>query len=117
MTEKRVQMGREFIIAEMFVKLWEALKLGDNALRELQAELLANPHTGDIITGTGGARKFRFPLPHTGKSGGIRVIYFDKPHKEKLYLLVCYPKGKQEDLTQEQKNQLKKAIAVLKGEQ
>jgi hypothetical protein len=110
-------MGREFIITEMFVKLWEALKLDDDALRQLQTELLINPHAGDLIVGTSGARKFRFPLPSTGKSGGIRVIYFDNPHREKLYLLVCYPKGRQDDLTQEQKSQLKKAISLLKGEQ
>jgi hypothetical protein len=109
-------MGREFIIVEMFVRLWDSMNLDDDAMREIQAELLANPHLGDIIVGAGGARKARFALPNMGKSGGIRVIYFDKTHKQKLYLMICYPKGKQEDLTPEQKKKLKKAIETLKGE-
>ena len=109
-------MTRQFIIMEVFDRLWDSMNLDDDNLRELQSILTVNPHKGDIIVGTGGARKIRSALPDTGKSGGIRVIYFDKAHMQKLYLLLCYPKSKQDDLTPEQKRQLKKAIETLKGE-
>ncbi len=35
------------------------------------------PMDGDLISGTGGARKTRWQgAKHKGKSGGIRIIYF-----------------------------------------
>lgn len=52
--------------------------LDDTAYRELQIELMANPHAGDVIEGTGGLRKLRQPDPRRGKGkrGGLRVIYY-----------------------------------------
>lgn len=40
------------------------------------AFIAANPDAGDVIPGSGGCRKIRWSLPNTGKSGGVRVIYF-----------------------------------------
>ena len=108
-------MTREFIITLAFDRLWGNLTLTDEDLRQLQAVLLKNPHAGDIIQGTGGARKIRLPLPGTGKSGGIRVIYYDITHLGKLILLLCYQKTKQDGLTNQQKKQVKAIIESLKG--
>ena len=36
----------------------------------------ANPQGGDMMVGTGGARKFRFRRPGTGKSGGYRIVFY-----------------------------------------
>ena len=60
----------------------------------------------------------RWALPNSvkGKSGGIRIIYVDLAHKEHIHLLLCYPKSKTENLTDEQKQNLRKLIALLKGE-
>ncbi|MCL2353073.1 MAG: type II toxin-antitoxin system RelE/ParE family toxin [Defluviitaleaceae bacterium] len=107
-------MTREFIMTKTFDKLWSSLALNDEDLRQLQNMLLKNPLIGDIIQGTGGARKIRSALPHTGKSGGIRIIYFDMIHLGKLLLILCYPKSKQDDLSQEQKSQIRAAIEALK---
>ena len=76
---------------------------------------MTNPTAGDIIRGTGGARKTRFALLDAGKSGGIRVIYLDVAHKKQTYLLLCYPKSQQDDLSQEQKKQVKALVEALKG--
>ena len=76
-----------------------------------------NPTAGDIIIGTGGAIKLRHALPGKGKSGGIRVIYTDITHKSKIYLLLCYGKGEQDNLTDTQKKQLESLIKMIKGEQ
>jgi len=108
-------MTREFIITPAFDRLWDNLGLTDEDLRQLQITLLENPFVGDIIQGTGGARKIRSALPDTGKSGGIRVIYYDIAHLGKLLLILCYPKSKQDNLTYEQKKQVKAVIESLKG--
>ena len=103
-------MTRTFIFTEPFRKCWEKMGLDDEALRVVENELLKNPRRGDVIQGTGGARKLRIKLDdNSGKSGGGRVIYIDVFEKEKLYFLFAYPKSVQENLTPEQK----KAIAGL----
>jgi hypothetical protein len=38
--------------------------------------LAAHPRAGDLIEGTGGVRKLRWGRGNTGKSGGVRVIYY-----------------------------------------
>ena len=108
-------MAREFIMTPVFDRLWEKLGLGDNELRVLQSQLVENPLSGDIIKETSGARKARFALSNTGKSGGLRIIYLDISHVQKLFLLLCYPKSKQDNLTPEQKKQIKKIVEALKG--
>jgi len=108
-------MTREFIITPVFDKLWSRLGLTDDDLRDLQIVLMTNPNAGDILKGTGGARKTRFALFDAGKSGGIRVIYLDITHKEQTFLLLCYPKSQQDELTQEQKKQVKALVDTLKG--
>jgi len=78
--------------------------------REFQAHLVANPAAGAIIQGTGGARRIRWGVAGSGKSGGARVIYFWKPAADAIYLLLCYRKARQESLTAEQKALLKQVI-------
>ena len=79
--------------------------LGDDVLPRLEEVLLQNPQLGDVIEGTGGARKMSIALGGRGKSGGARVIYGDVLEREHLYLLFAYPKNVQENLTAEQKSQ------------
>ena len=90
--------------------------LNDENLRELEQELLKNPQSGDVIEGTGGARKLRIKIRNRGKSGGGRVIYLDVFEKEKLYFLFAYPKNVQENLTAEQKKMIKNIIEEIKKE-
>ena len=75
-----------------------------------------NPTACDVIVGTGGAIKLRYALPGKGKSGGVRVIYTDITHKSKTYLLLCYGKNEQDNLTSSQKKQLEALIKTIKGE-
>ena len=86
-------MTREFIYTEPFRRAWGAMGLNDEDIKELELILLKNPHDGDVIQGTGGARKMRITLEAHGKRGGARVIYLDVYEKEKLYLLFVYPKS------------------------
>lgn len=107
-------MTRKFIYTESFQKSWKAMGLSDEDLPLLEIELLKNPRAGDVIEGTGGARKLRIQLEGRGKSGGARVIYLDVYEKEHLYLLFAYPKNVQENLSADQKKAIAKLIEILK---
>ena len=110
-------MERLFIYTKVFRKCWEAMGLGDDDLLTLEEILLQNPQVGDVIEGTGGARKMRIQLGNgQGKSGGGRVIYVDIFEKERLYLLFAYPKNVQENLTADQKKAIRKIIEEIKKE-
>ena len=109
-------MKRQFIETTIFSKRWKELGLTDDDLLKLQSHLMKNPDIGDLIVGSGGARKIRFALPHKGKSGGARVIYVDIVHKANTHLLMCYPKSKQDDLTEEQRKLIGQLTRTLKGE-
>ena len=109
-------MTRKFIYTEPFRRCWKAMGLIDKDLPILENALLENPHIGDVIEGTGGARKMRIQLDGRGKSSGGRVIYLDVFEKEHLYLLFAYPKNVQEDLSPEQKKAIKSMIEAIRRE-
>lgn len=109
-------MTREFIFTKPFLNSWKAMGLNNESLKFLEEILLDNPKIGDVIQGTGGARKMRIQLDGRGKSGGGRIIYIDVYEKEKLYLLFAYPKNVQENLTEEQKQAIKLLINAIKRE-
>ena len=76
--------------------------------------LLENPKAGDAIQGTGGMRKIRIPLEHSGKRGGGRVIYVDIEIKETIYLLNVYTKSEKDDLSEDEKKAFKAVVKMLK---
>lgn len=109
-------MTRKFIYTEPFRRCWKAMGLQDTDLVTLEEILLKNPQIGDVIEGTGGARKMRIQLEGRGKSGGGRVIYLDVFEQEHLYLLFAYPKNVQENLTPDQKKSIRKLIESIRKE-
>ena len=109
-------MTREFVYTEPFRKCWKAMGLSEDDLKKLEEILLENPQLGDVIEGTGGARKMRIQIENRGKSGGGSVIYVDVFEKEKLYFLLAYPKNVQDNLTPDQKKQVRKLVEAIKKE-
>lgn len=97
----------------IFDKQWKDMGLDDNNLQELQTELLKNPQTGNVIKGTGKLRKMRFAFPGKGKSGSARVLYVDFVLAESIYLIFAYPKSEKDNLTDEERNNIKKMIDRL----
>lgn len=106
-------MTRLFVELPSFRAEWKAMDLTEDDLTRLQEELLENPTVGKILQGTGGVRKMRFSFEHSGKSGGVRVIYVDFEIREKLYLLTAYPKSEKDNLTKAERNDLKKLVDIL----
>ncbi|MCG7995785.1 MAG: type II toxin-antitoxin system RelE/ParE family toxin [Candidatus Thiodiazotropha taylori] len=97
------------IETSVFTKLIKEL-LEDDEYRELQEALVNRPDLGDLIRGTGGIRKVRWNLKGTGKSGGVRVIYYWVVDDHHIRMLYVYPKGKQANLIKEQVAQLKAIV-------
>ena len=109
-------MTRTFIEVPLFTRRWKEIGLNDNDLLRLQIMLLKDPQSGPVMEGTGGIRKVRFPIENRGKSGSIRVCYTDFEEYEVTYLITAFTKSEQENLTDEEKNVLKKLVKSLRME-
>lgn len=96
--------------------MWKLLGLTDKNLKRLEEELVADPKTGDVMQGTGGVRKMRFAFEHRGKSGSIRVIYVDFEVYEKIYLITAYSKNEKDNLTKDERNEIKQLIKILESQ-
>ena len=73
--------------------------------------IAANPAAGDLIEGTGGARKARFAGKGKGKSGGYRVITFFTGTDIPVFLLNIFAKSEKTDLTPKERRVLKAVLA------
>lgn len=76
----------------------------------------ANPMLGDLMEGTGGARKFRMAARGKGKSGGYRVVTFYAAEDVPVFLLDLFVKGEKVSLTKAERNELKGILATLADE-
>jgi hypothetical protein len=82
--------------------------------RSLIVTTLANdPMTGEVIPGTGGARKVRFGAPGRGKRGGYRVITFFTGVDLPVFLVAVFAKGSKINLSQAERNELRQELAKL----
>ncbi len=77
------------------------------------AFLAANPEAGDIMAGAGGVPKLRWRTPGRGKSGGVRVIYYYHDDLLPLFLLSVFAKNEKANLTQGERNEMKKLLPRL----
>ncbi|WP_029589735.1 type II toxin-antitoxin system RelE/ParE family toxin [Franconibacter helveticus] len=102
----------EFIETAAFTRTRKNL-MAEDELREFQAWLLENHELGDTVAGTGGCKKVRWNRPGSGKSGGLRIIYYVRAASGRIYLIVMYPKNTQENLTNQQKAQIKSALQQM----
>lgn len=67
--------------------------LTDTEYGAFQEYLAANPDMGDVVRGSGGVRKVRWNRRGTGKSGGVRVLYFARTEAGQIWLLLIYAKS------------------------
>ena len=83
-----------------------------NAFKSVLAE---NPEMEAMISGTGGVRKTRLKSASKGKSGGFRVCYyFHDIGTGEIYLIDLYAKNEQENITPDEKKQLKAFANAIK---
>src|SRR5271156_6018130 len=87
--------------------------ISDEERNRIVNALARDPTAGDAIPGTGGARKVRFPGRGKGKRGGCRVISFYAGEDVPLFLLNVFAKGDRVDLSQAERNTLRRELAEL----
>jgi hypothetical protein len=66
---------------------------------------------GDIMPGTGGARKRRFPGRGKGKSGGYRTVSYYAAEDVPVVLLALINKGERADLSKAEQNELRDRLS------
>lgn len=76
-----------------FERQAKAAGLTDDDIQEIAAVLACDPLAGDLMVGTGGARKVRFARPGAGKSGGYRTIHYFGGDDVPVFLLALVDKG------------------------
>ena len=84
--------------------------MDDDEYAELQTFLADRPEAGNVIKGSGGMRKLRWSGSGRGKRGGLRVIYYWWVAKDRISMLLMYPKNEQDDLTADQLKQLRNQL-------
>jgi hypothetical protein len=77
---------------------------------EFAAYLAEHPDAGDVVPGSGGLRKVRWKRAGSGKSGGVRVIYFTRLTAGEIVLLTLYAKAKLDNLTGPQLKEIRRAL-------
>ena len=91
--------------------------IGADGIEALASYLADHPGAGDVMPGAGGVRKLRWAAKGKGKRGGARVIYVYVVVAARIYLLRCYAKSVRTNLTMDEKKELRRIAAHLKGEQ
>ncbi len=100
-----------------FGRVRDSLFGDDEGFRAFQNVLMSHPRAGDVIPGTGGARKVRWNDPNRGKGkrSGIRVIYAYIEEADFILLLYAYNKNTS-DVTPEQKRLFREKIEDFRKE-
>ena len=76
------------------------------------AHLADNPDDGDVIPASGGLRKIRWGRAGSGKSGGVRVIYFTRTEAGEIVLLTLYAKAKTGNITGQKLKEIRRALEI-----
>ena len=87
--------------------------LSEDDVAEIVNTISAKPMAGDVMAGTGGARKIRFAGRGKGKSGGYRVVTYFGGEDIPVFLLGLFSKGERENLSKAERNELRKELAGL----
>lgn len=94
---------------ETFERLWPNYWT-DQAHDEFITFITENPETGDVVKGSGGMRKVRWSRTGSGKSGGVRVIYFNRMANGEIWLVFIYAKSKLDSINAKTLKEIKHEI-------
>ena len=72
--------------------------------------IASNPQAGSVVRSSGGVRKVRWAQQGRGKSGGVRIIYYNKLDNGEIWLLTIYAKGDRSTIPSHELKVIKEAI-------
>lgn len=93
----------------LFQKQWP-LYWSEEERGEFAAYIAEFPDIGDVVPNSGGIRKVRWRRAGTGKSGGVRVIYFTRMAEEEIVILILYAKAKTDNITGSKLKEIRRAL-------
>jgi hypothetical protein len=85
--------------------------LSDEERRAMIAAIANDPTQGDLMAGTGGARKVRFSGRGKGKSGGYRIVTYYAAPDVPVLMLAIFGKGDRDNLSKAERNALRAELA------
>jgi hypothetical protein len=90
--------------------------IADDMREFIVATISDDPMMGDLMAGTGGCRKCRFPGRGKGKRGGYRTVHYNGPDDVPVLLLAALDKGDRDNLSHEERNELRKLVLTYAAE-
>ena len=105
-----MEIVRTRVYAKRIAKL-----LSDKKIIVAEHEIIEDPLKFPIISGTGGVRKARAARGNSGKSGGVRIIFYYMADDGLIYMLDVYAKNEQDNITEAEKKILREIVRELKG--
>src|SRR5690349_16552359 len=93
----------------LFQKQWP-LYWTEEERGEFAAFIAARPDAGDVVPGSGGIRKVRWRRAGSGKSSGVRVIYYVRTEQRELTLLTLYAKATTDNITGTKLKEIRHAL-------
>jgi hypothetical protein len=100
------------------VELPEFVRRANKLLSDVEREqliqyLAVNPAAGALLEGTGGIRKLCWKRQGTGKSSGVRIIYYYHNDRYPLFLLTLFGKSEKANVSKAERNTLTKLAEQL----
>jgi hypothetical protein len=96
-----------------YLRAMQAMGFEELEMQEIELAIRAAPEAHPMIKGLRGARKARVRRRGMGKRGGGRVIYYLAVRGQILAFLLAYPKNEKDDLTQDDRKAILRAIEML----
>jgi hypothetical protein len=84
--------------------------LSGEEMAAIIAIISSDPKAGDVMVGTGGARKLRFAAGGTGKRGGVRTVHYYGGDDVPVFMLAVIKKGDRGNLSKAECNALRKEL-------
>ena len=96
----------------------DARKIGlDHDDKHMIMQTIANdPAGGDLISGTGGARKRRFAKADNCERGSFRVVWYYGSDDVPVFLLAAFDKGQKISLSKAEKAELEMELASIESD-
>lgn len=101
------------LLTPTFLRQANAVGLDEEELQEIVTAIATEPLSGDLVAGTGGARKLRHAAHGKGKSGGYRTIHYFGGEDIPVFLLAIYGKNQKSTLSKTEKNELARLLPAI----
>jgi hypothetical protein len=101
------------VLLPAFERDAKAAGVTDEELQAMLAFIARAPLAGDLMAGTGGARKLRHRKEGSGKSGGYRTIHYFAGEDLPIFMIAIFAKGEKDNLSKAERNEVARLLPIL----